>query len=194
MATTSARRPLPALAFLVGLILLAAIVWWRVIHRTTDAQASPQPTATCTTQAATIRTVPRPSSVTVQVLNSTTRTGLAASVAKSLTALGFKMAGPAANDETSRAPVAGVAEVRFGPAGLGAATLLTYYLPGATLVADQRTTTTVDVALGAKFTTLPASAAITASLAAAHLAVSGSGPASTGTTEATPSAPATAPC
>jgi membrane protein implicated in regulation of membrane protease activity len=33
MAAAGARRPIPALIFLLLLALLTAIVWWRVLHR-----------------------------------------------------------------------------------------------------------------------------------------------------------------
>ena len=42
MATSTSRRPLPALAFLLALSLLTALVWWRVIHRSDSAKAATQ--------------------------------------------------------------------------------------------------------------------------------------------------------
>jgi hypothetical protein len=166
MAKSAARKPLPALAFLLALSLLTALVWWRVLHRAdaTDAVAA-QPSCT---PSVTVTALPAPQAVTLTVLNSTQRTGLAAMVGQELTQLGFKVAG-VANDETSRAPVASVAEVRFGPAGTGAATLVSYYVPGAVLVNDGRTDTSVDLALGAKYTALATAAQVTKALAAAHL-------------------------
>jgi len=181
------RRPLPALAFLVGLVLLTALVWWRVIHRGGEAHArvaaaptscSPSPTPTTT--------LPLPAAVTVQVLNSTQRAGLAGMVGQTLTQDGFVSAGAPGNDDLSKhAAVAGVAEIRYGPSGQAGATLLTYYVPGATLVADTtRTTAVIDVALGAKFSALAASADVTKALAAAHI--------TQGTTPTSAAAPATA--
>ena len=43
MATSTARRPLPALAFLLALSLLTALVWWRVLHRSDSAKAAAPP-------------------------------------------------------------------------------------------------------------------------------------------------------
>jgi hypothetical protein len=173
---TGARRPLPALAFLVGLLLLTALVWWRVIHRGGGNHATAATTATattCSSAAPSPTVVPPAGAVNVQVLNSTDRSGLASSVGQTLTQDGFKSAGTPANDLTTRAPVAGVAEIRFGPAGKDAATLLSYYVPNATLVADTRTTAVVDLALGAKFTALAAPADVTKALSEAHVVQSG---------------------
>lgn len=164
----SAHRPLPAVAFLVGLLLLTALVWWRVIHRTDDAAHSAGPSCTSPSTVSP-DTVPAPADVSVLVLNSTQRAGLASSAAQALTQDGFQSAGKPTNDSTAGAPVAGVAEIRFGPTGKAAATLLSYYLPGATLAPDKRTNATVDVALGAKFTTLATPAAVAKALTSAKL-------------------------
>jgi hypothetical protein len=96
-----------------------------------------------------------PEQTTVNVYNATNRNGLAASVSKALAARGFVI-DKVANDPSKRkAPV--VAEVRHGPGGKAQAQLLLSTLPkGATAVADKRKGAVVDVALGAKFTTLPA--------------------------------------
>src|ERR1700712_5111461 len=98
MATSRTRRPLPALAFLLALSLLTALVWWRVLHRSDSAGASAKPT--CSTSATPTQTVvPANASVTVNVLNSTTKTGLAAQVTALLVTDGFKT-GTANNDQT----------------------------------------------------------------------------------------------
>jgi hypothetical protein len=168
MATSGARRPLPALAFLLALSLLTALVWWRVLHRAdATSQAATTPSPSCSPPAP-VTAVPAPAGVTVQVLNSTQRTGLASSVGTLLVHDGFKLAG-VANDLTSRAPVEGVAEIRFGPAGATAAALLAYYVPGATLVRDTRTSATIDLALGAKYAALAAPTAVAKALTAAHV-------------------------
>lgn len=167
MATSAARKPLPALAFLLALSLLTALVWWRVLHRADAASPKSSGQATCSAAVPTT-TVPSPQAVTLTVLNSTDRTGLAASTGAGLTALGFKVTATA-NDTTSRAPVTGVAEVRFGPLGKPAATLVSYYVVGATLVPDSRADAGVDLALGAKFTVLATAAVVAKALAAAHL-------------------------
>ncbi len=123
----------------------------------------------------------------MNVLNSTQRAGLAATTATEFVKVGFKLAGPASNDTTSRAPVAGVAELRFGPAGQASADLLKFYLPGAVEVLDPtRTGAVVDVALGAQFTALATPAAVAAALKAAQVTQATAG--------ATVSVPAHASC
>ncbi|GAA4399955.1 hypothetical protein GCM10023168_08100 [Fodinibacter luteus] len=94
-----------------------------------------------------------PEETTVNVYNSSDRSGLAASVSKSLQERGFVI-GKVANDPSKRKAPA-VAEVRHGPKGEAQAALVRSALPeGAKVVADKRKSATVDVALGAKFTTL----------------------------------------
>lgn len=95
-----------------------------------------------------------PRAVTVNVYNSTDRTGLAASVAKSLRTQGFKV-GEVANDPLGRA-ISGVGEIRHGRLGAAAATLAATRLSGARLVVDARTDATVDLVLGNKFVALSA--------------------------------------
>ena len=140
----SARRPLPALAFLLALSLLTALVWWRVFHRDDAGEAAPR--QTCTVQAGT--PLPEPATVTVIVLNGTERVGLAGQASALLAADGFVMGEPG-NEPTA---VAAAAEIRFGPTGLPGATLLSYYIPNAILVPiPSRAEATVDVALGAQY-------------------------------------------
>ena len=106
MAERQKRRPLPALICLLALTLLTALVWWRVLHRGADhAEAK----STCTPQV-TQTALPRPATITVSVLNSTQRTGIAKGAAGVLTKRGFKVSGYG-NDKP---PIAGVAEIRFG--------------------------------------------------------------------------------
>jgi len=95
----------------------------------------------------------RAEDTTVNVYNASNRKGLAASVSTSLTERGFVI-GKVANDPSKRkAPT--VAEVRHGPSGEAQAKLLQSTLPkGTVLFADKRKGTTVDVALGAKYTGL----------------------------------------
>lgn len=143
MDRPSARRPLPALAFLLALSLLTALVWWRVIHRADGGHHEAK--QTCPTPSATV--VPASSAVTVHVLNSTDRNNLARNVASTLGHDGFKVA-DVGNDPNL---VTGVAEIRYGTKGGAAAKLLTFYLPGATLVARQSSDSDVEISLGAKF-------------------------------------------
>lgn len=145
----SARRPLPALAFLLALSLLTALVWWRVFDRTSGGEPV-APTTTCAVQHDVA--LPQPSQVTVTVLNGTAvgtnRAGLAGYVAGALQADGFQVGTP----DNDAVAVAGVAEIRFGPAGLPGATLLSYYIPGAGLVPSASIAdATVTVSVGEAF-------------------------------------------
>jgi hypothetical protein len=159
---SAARRPLPALVFLLVLALLTAIVWWRVIHRVSS-EASTKPSTSCSPAAVTV--VPPPTSVTVHILNATNRTGLAARVRSSLAKAGFVVA-DIGNDDV---PLAGIAEIRYGPLGRAGATLVAYYFPGATLIGSSRTDSQVEISLGAKFRVVSTTATVKQAMAHDHV-------------------------
>ena len=97
MSVSTARRPLPALAFLLVLSVLTAIVWWRVLHRP-DASSSTAPPShsaaplTCAPGKA-VR-LPPARSVLVVVLNGANRDQLATQVSTQLKARGFRTGTP----------------------------------------------------------------------------------------------------
>src|SRR5690606_2284825 len=117
MTTPTRRHPLPALIFLLALCLLTALVWWRVINRdgpeSTAAQRCPSTAATGASGL-----LPNPASVTVLVLNSTDRSGIAAGARTALLAAGFRIPDPARNDAQEFGgtgnPVPETAEIRYG--------------------------------------------------------------------------------
>lgn len=187
MERPSARRPLPALAFLIGLSLLTALVWWRVIHRADSGHSTAKPA--CPSPTNTV--VPPPADVQVQVLNSTNRAHLAHDVASTMQKLGFKITG-VGNDEPG-VVVSGVAEIRYGPKGSSSATLLSFYLPGATLVPTQRSDSGVVVSLGTKFKSVATTSQAKRSMASQHVTQSAARPNPLGRTP-TPSPTATATC
>jgi hypothetical protein len=127
----------PPLVFLAVLAVAAAAVWVYVLQHDSG-----------TTTASSCTAIPSlaPSSVTVQVLNATTKQGLATTVAKDLTQRGFKVGAPD-NDRSGRT-VTGVGEIRHGVRGKQAALYLGAYLPGATDYQDTRATGTVDLVIG----------------------------------------------
>ena len=133
----SGRRPLPPLAFLLVLAVAAAALWIYVLQ-----DSGTTSTASCGPAVPSLA----PSSVTVQVLNATTRIGLANTVAKDLQQRGFKI-GAVDNDRSGR-PVTGVGEIRHGARGAQAALYVGAYLPGATDYQDTRATGTVDLVIG----------------------------------------------
>ncbi|MDR2114678.1 MAG: LytR C-terminal domain-containing protein [Bifidobacteriaceae bacterium] len=94
---------------------------------------------------------PPTSAVPVHVLNGTRRSGLASATADDLAAHGF-----ASPDAADTAPYDGVVKLTTGVQGVnGAYTLLQYMPEGAELTLDKREDTSVDVILGAEFTSLP---------------------------------------
>ncbi len=167
MARATPRRPLPALIFLLALSLLTALVWWRVINRANDDNKPTASGACPSASSAAVTSVPAPSAVTVTVLNSTDRSQLAATTTDTLKKYGFTVGLPA--NDSSGAAVAGVADIRYGPAGAAAATLLSYYFPGASLNAAQRTDDQVVVSLGTRFTAVATPSAVAQALAAKHI-------------------------
>ncbi len=173
MTAPERRRPLPALAFIGVLCLLTAIVWFRVIHRT-DSAASPTPSCTTGSSAPSskVTVVPHERKVSVQVVNSTNRKGIAGDTKKALIKRGFKISGPAVNDGApygGHGAIAGVAEIRYGPSSLAAATLLRLYLPHAVLKATDASSHTVIVSLGLKFKQVASPKAVRRALRTDHL-------------------------
>ena len=93
MAGSLVRRPLPALIALFALLLLTALVWWRVMNRDSHKDAA-QPTCPTPTPTESADTLPAPAAVTVQVLNGTFKTkkprsGIAGKVSTALEKDGF---------------------------------------------------------------------------------------------------------
>jgi hypothetical protein len=166
MSTSTARRPLPALAFLLALTVLTAIVWWRVLHRPSGASTTGTGPAvvqpTCSPAGKKV-SLPKPAAVTVTVLNGSNRYHLATEVTTLLKARGFKTG--TANDAPSQ--LSGIGQIQYGKAGKNNAALLGYYLPGAALVAESRSDAAVTLVLGAAYHALATPAAVTKSLASA---------------------------
>jgi len=186
MASVSARRPLPALIFLLGLSLLTALVWWRVIHRSDSGHPKSEGTKTCAST--TSKVVPQPGSVTVKVLNSTDRLHLARTVSTQMSKLGFHMV---AYGNDSSGTVSGVAEIRYGTNSTEGATLVSLYLPGATLVPTQEADTQIVVSLGSKYKTLASPTQAKAAMNSQHITQQ---PARPNPAAATPTASATPSC
>ncbi|HZY75919.1 MAG TPA: LytR C-terminal domain-containing protein [Jatrophihabitantaceae bacterium] len=163
------RRPLPALVFLLALTLLAALVWWRVLARSSD-DAAAGPTCTPSTAAAQPKQLPEQEAITVTVLNSTKRQGIATKAQRALVQDGFQAPASAANDSKAypgySGKITGVAEIRYGPDGSQGAQLLQYYFPGAKLVKTNSKDSTVLVSLGTKYKNVASQHAVTAALKA----------------------------
>ncbi|HEY8300893.1 MAG TPA: LytR C-terminal domain-containing protein [Jatrophihabitans sp.] len=176
MTAPERRRPLPALAFIGVLCLLTGIVWFRVIHRSdgpSKAAASKCPATISkkTAQPAKASVVPRPTKVSVLVLNSTSKNGIATSTQKALTKQGFHVT-DAKNDGAAyggHGVIKGVAEIRYGPRALPAATLVHLYLPKASMHETNASSRLVTVSLGAGYKTIAPEKAVHKAMRAAHL-------------------------
>lgn len=162
------RRPLPALVCLLALTLLTALVWWRVLNRDSGSAKS---SSSCDTKKSSQTVLPRPGSVTVFVLNSTNRAGLAKSAAAALGKAGFKVSGY--GNDTGNPPIAGAAEIRFSSDEKDAATLLGYYVTHAKMVPLPGTSSQkLEVSLGNQFKAVTSAAGVASAMQAASTTVS----------------------
>lgn len=166
MSATSARRPLPALAFLLILTILTGIVWWRVLHRNDDSTTGTKPVVVqpikCTPGAGAI-TLPKPAAVSVNVINGAGRDQLATQVSTQLKSRGFAVGKP----DTAASTLPGTGQIQFGTAGKAGATLLSYYLPGATMVAQNRGDAAITLLLGTGYKALASQTIVTRSVTSA---------------------------
>lgn len=143
---------------ILGVLVIAAVVvvTWTLLAddqgRVGNAAASCGPSQT---PAAT--KIPAEKAVTLNVYNATDRDGLAQATAQELQARGFKI-GQISEDPLQKV-IPSSAELRYGPAEVGAAQLLRAYVPGATSAFDINRTSgaqanTIDLVLGNKYTQL----------------------------------------
>ena len=155
------RRALITLG-IVALMLFFAFWYAYSYYRDSNVpHAAPSPTCTATSTATSTAKVP--SQVTVNVYNATDRSGLAAKTASDVRKRGFKVS-TVSNDPLQK-DVAGAAEVRYGATGTASAKLVLTLVKGSKGVKDGRTDSSVDLVLGAKFTTLTAPSKTTAATA-----------------------------
>lgn len=185
------RRRHP-LATTIIVVLMMAVLFGatfgivRLLRGSGSDQASPgatSPAPCVTTTVVPGVALPKPGQVSSNVYNSTNRAGLAKRTAADLGSRGFKI-GRVANDPLGRS-IAGVAEIRYGTAGLANAQLMRYYILGAVLVQDARTDATIDVVLGQKFKAVTPQKAVDAALKKPTPVASGAGCPSPSTKTAT---------
>jgi hypothetical protein len=180
MTSARIRRPLPALIALFALLLLAALVWWRVLHRSHSHVAARPTCPTPTTPAPSTHALPAPAHITVNVLNGTYklkkhRSGIAGKVQTMLIKDGFRVPAQAGNDTKHKVRI--VARIVYGPKGKAGATLLDYYFDQeAKLVPTNTQSATVTVSLGSKYQSLTSKAQVAKALAADNLSQSTSPP------------------
>ncbi|MBK9738822.1 MAG: LytR C-terminal domain-containing protein [Actinobacteria bacterium] len=137
----------------------------------TASPASAAPSPCVTELVAPSQVLPEPSTVTVNVYNSTPKSGLAMDTAKELKARSF-LIGKVANDPKKKT-IKGVAQIRYGAKGEQAAQLLLFYVPGADLVRTGRKGATVDVAIGNTYSGLAPQQGIDALMASPKPIASG---------------------
>jgi LytR cell envelope-related transcriptional attenuator len=156
------RRRRTPWVVVVSLLAVAAVVTWTVVlvdsGGPSAAAACPAPTAGAlpgqVVDFASLDTVApvAPANARVHVLNGGGQRGQANLVAAQLTDLGFAEAAPPDNDPVyPNGDMECVGQLRFGPAGQGAARTLSLVLPCTELVRDDRTDDGVDVAVGTGF-------------------------------------------
>ena len=109
------ERPLPALVALLALLLLTALVWWRVLHRGgASSGAAPAPPTTPSA------TLPAPAGITLTVFNATNPTRARNRGARPHHPGRRRLQRrPARRQRQPQAKVPGVAEIRYGPTSEG---------------------------------------------------------------------------
>jgi hypothetical protein len=159
-AQRRARRQAVTLLLVAGLLLVSFLFaaayyggWFTSPKATPQAGSCPTSTPTATRKVA-------PSQVHVNVYNASKRNGLAKKVSGELQLQGF-LTGKVANDPL-RATVTTPAQVRYGPKGKAAAQLVASEVAGSKLVADKRKDASVDLVLGASYSRLIGSTAVSA--------------------------------
>ena len=129
-------------AIVIALVLLAmagAFYYASSYFRETTPKPGP-----CTT--APPQDALKPRDVSLNVYNSTSRAGLAATVAKSAVDRGFKV--KAVANDPKKATIKQVAQIRYGPEGAASARLVKAHVPGGVYVNDKRKGDTVDLVVG----------------------------------------------
>ena len=155
------RRRGPVLLVVAVLAVAVAVTWTTVLIKTggaTGVAACPSPAAgpvpgevLPASALANVAPVPPPA-VKVRVLNAGGQRGQANLVAAQLGDFGFPQAAPPTNDPLyPDGDMVCTGQLRFGQAGLGAASTVALLVPCAELVRDGRADDTVDVAVGTAF-------------------------------------------
>lgn len=154
------RRNMVPATVLVAVLAVASIVTWTVVFTNstsssvTTCNASPVPGAGTPQPADALddQQAAAPGAVRVQVLNGAGERGQAQLAAAELGELGMAEAAPPENDPlypSQNLSCAG--QIRYGPDGAAAARTLSLVVPCAELVADGRSGSEVDLALGDDF-------------------------------------------
>lgn len=166
------RRPVPALAVLVGLVVLSGLLWTNVFdsvpsleaattcNRPSPATAPPEKSGK--PEQASLGTMEKrdalnsvtpipPEDVHVRVLNGNGESRQATLVGDELKSLGFTPAGADNDPVYVNYDLKCHGQIRYGGAGVSAARTLSLIAPCAQLVRDERSGAGVDFALGSEF-------------------------------------------
>lgn len=147
-----------AVVILIGLLGAAinqGVVTWPLGGSATEAVPCPVSDAPA-----------KPAEVSVKVLNGSGKKGLAATVSKELAARGYSIAAVGNAPDAAR-DFPDTAHIVHGASGVQAAKSVQAQVPGAVLVADDRSEGTVDLLLGTAYTALAAPEAAAEALTAA---------------------------
>jgi len=194
------RGPVIAVVVVLGLAVLAT--WTTVLLRAggvAGGAACPPPVDSPPREVLPVHALDAvppvpPTSARTRVLNAGGQRGQANLVAAQLGDLGFAQASPPDNDPLfPDGTMQCTAEIRFGPAGQGAASTVVLVLPCAELVRDGRADDTVDIAVGTSFGDLNPSRAARDVLEQLGAPASGSDGASNADPSGSESAPSGAP-
>lgn len=158
------RKPTVAIVILAALIIATGVVWIKIFNHAGNVNAQTACPAPVTKAAgrtdlpytALDNVVPQPAdNVQVTVLNGSSQRGLATRISAELTQLGFAQAGQPSDDpEYPKGNMRCYGQIRFGANGESAARTLSFVVPCAQLVRDNRQDATVDLAVGTNFTDL----------------------------------------
>lgn len=159
------RRAGPWLAFLFVLIVIAVIVWWRVLGSAND--TNPKSTADCRPRPTAALSGIQAKNVELRVYNATERTGLAKNVSDALKGRGFKITTTTNDPLGASRDVTGTGELRYGRGGTQQALFVSFQIPGLKLVQDNRADATVDLALGPSYKALASTQQVNAARQAA---------------------------
>lgn len=169
------RRNMVPATVLVVVLAVASIVTWTVVFTNstagsvTSCNASPVPGAGTPQPADALddQQAAAPGDVRVRVLNGAGQRGQAQLAAAELGELGIAEAAPPANDPLYPSQdLACVGQIRYGPDGAAAARTLSLVVPCAELVADSRSGSEVDLALGDDFRDIAPAQPVTEALRA----------------------------
>jgi hypothetical protein len=152
---TRSRRRRTTITLIVTVLGLFFAFWYAYSYYRADLSSASSDSTTTATPCATY--IP-PTKITLNVYNSTNRTGLAARTAKSLRQQGFRI-NAVANDPLDRS-ITGVAQIRFGKSGAARSKTVQAVVPGAKRVRDKRKDNRVDLVLGRKFSSLAPSSVL----------------------------------